>query len=104
MASGCRRMRGCISYQQPPRFRGKPRPAPASATPMQIMERKLRQRKPRRLYQRRKSIVEPTFGMIKAARGINRFRRHGLDAARHEWRLAATTHNLLKIWRLQTSS
>jgi transposase len=79
-------------------------PAPASATPMQIMERKLRQRTPRRLYQRRKSIVEPTFGMIKAARGINRFRRHGLDAARHEWRLTATTHNLLKIWRHQPAT
>jgi hypothetical protein len=39
--------------------------------------------------------------MIKSARNINRFRRRGIDAARHEWRLAATTHNLLKIWRHQ---
>lgn len=63
------------------------------------MERKLTQLTPRRLYQRRKTLVEPAFGMIKSARHINRFRQRGIDAARHEWRLAATTHNLLKIWR-----
>jgi hypothetical protein len=76
-------------------------PAPAGATAMQIMERKLTQPKPRRLYGRRKTLVEPAFGMIKSARNIDRFRRRGVDAARHEWRLAPTTHNLLKIWRHQ---
>lgn len=76
-------------------------PAPATATEMQIMERKLAQRKPRRLYARRKTLVEPAFGMIKSARNIDRVRRRGVVAARHEWRLAATTHNLLKIWRHQ---
>lgn len=76
-------------------------PAPAGATAMQIMERKLTQPKPRRLYGRRKTLVEPAFGMIKSARNIDRFRRRGVEAARHEWRLAATTHNLLKIWRHQ---
>jgi len=76
-------------------------PVPAGATAMQVMERTLAQRTPRRLYERRKTIVEPAFGMIKSARGIDRFRRRGIDAARHEWRLAATTHNLLKIWRHQ---
>lgn len=74
-------------------------PVPAGATAMQVMERTLRTRRPRRLYQRRKAIVEPAFGMIKSARGINRFHRRGFDAARHEWRLTATTHNLLKAWR-----
>jgi hypothetical protein len=36
---------------------------------------------PRRLYERRKTIVEHAFGMIKSARGIDRFRRRGTDAA-----------------------
>ncbi len=76
-------------------------PIPADATEMQIMDRTLGQRKPRQLYERRKTLVEPVFGMIKSVRGINRFRRRGITAARHEWRLAATTHNLLKIWRHQ---
>ena len=76
-------------------------PIPAGATVMQIMERTLTQRRLRRIYERRKTLVEPAFGMIKDARGINRFRRRGVNAARHEWRLAATTHNLLKIWRHQ---
>lgn len=76
-------------------------PIPAGANAMQIMERKLTTRRPRQLYARRKTLVEPAFGMIKSARRIDRFRRRGFDAARHEWRLAATTHNLLKIWRHQ---
>jgi transposase len=79
-------------------------PVPAGATAMQIMERKLTTRAPRRLYERRKTLVEPTFGMIKSVRGIGRFRRRGLLAARHEWRLTATTHNLLKIWRHQPAT
>lgn len=76
-------------------------PIPSSANAMQIMERKLTTRRPRQLYARRKILVEPAFGMIKSARRIDRVRRRGFDAARHEWRLAATTHNLLKIWRHQ---
>ncbi len=74
---------------------------PAGATTPQIMERTLATRPARALYERRKIRAEPVFGMIKSARSINRFRRRGLDAARAEWRLAATTHNLLKIWRHQ---
>jgi hypothetical protein len=44
-------------------------------------------------------VIEPIFGHIRAARGLTRFRRRGLAAARHEWRLVATTHNVLKLWR-----
>jgi hypothetical protein len=51
---------------------------------MQVMERTLAQRTPRRLYQRRKTIVEPAFGMIQSARGIDRFGRRGIDAGRHD--------------------
>lgn len=79
-------------------------PIPAAATTTQIMERTLATNAARQLYQRRKSRVEPVFGMIKSARGIHRFRRRGLNAARHEWRLAVTTHNLLKIWRHQLAT
>jgi hypothetical protein len=44
-------------------------------------------------------MVEPVFGQIKANRGIERFKRRGLAAARSEWRLVAATHNLLKLHR-----
>ena len=63
------------------------------------MERRLATKSARSIYRQRASTVEPVFGQIKGARGIDRFRRRGLDAARHEWKLAATTHNILKMWR-----
>src|SRR5919112_2848102 len=51
------------------------------------------------LYRRRQAIVEPVFGQIKANRGADRFLRRGHTAVRSEWRLLATTHNLLKLHR-----
>lgn len=78
-------------------------PVPAAATLPQRMERLLATKPAGLLYARRKHRIEPVFGTIKTARGIDRWRRRGLDAARHEWRLAATTHNLLKIWRHNTT-
>lgn len=74
-------------------------PVPAGASPAQRMERKLSTKAAKATYKKRAVIVEPVFGQIKGPRSITRFRRRGLDAARSEWRLIATTHNLLKIWR-----
>jgi hypothetical protein len=50
----------------------------------------------RELYSKRQTI-EPVFGQIKYNRGIDRFQRRGRTAVRSEWRLAAATHNLLKL-------
>lgn len=77
-------------------------PVPQGATPSQILERTLAGNDARNIYKQRATTIEPIFGQIKAARGITRFRRRGLSAACHEWRLIATTHNLLKIWRHAT--
>lgn len=74
-------------------------PIPASATLPQRMERKLNTKAAKAAYAKRATTVEPVFGQIKGARGITRFRRRGLDAAKSEWSLIATTHNILKMWR-----
>jgi len=50
-----------------------------------------------RLYRRRSPMIEPVFAQIKFNRKIDRFQRRGRSAARSEWRLAAATHNLLKL-------
>ena len=42
-------------------------------------------------------MIEPVFADVKFNRKINRFQRRGDPAARSEWRLAAATHNLLKL-------
>jgi transposase len=49
------------------------------------------------LYRKRQATVEPVFAQIKFNRRIDRFQRRGRAAARSEWRLAAATHNLLKL-------
>jgi hypothetical protein len=51
------------------------------------------------LYSQRKHTIEPIFGQIKHNRRIARFQRRGITACRSEWRLIATTHNILKLWR-----
>lgn len=55
----------------------------------------------RRLYRQRAAMVEPVFAHTRHHRGIDRFARRGLNAAEHEWKLIAATHNLLKLYRYQ---
>ncbi len=67
------------------------------------MRRKLRTKAGRKVYARRKAIVEPVFGQIKQARGIRQFLLRGLDKAKGEWALICLTHNVLKMHRLVTA-
>ena len=73
---------------------------PASATPLQLMERKLATKRGRATYAQRGKTVEPVFGQIKEVRRARRFQRRGLVAVGYELRLLATTHNILKMWRM----
>ncbi len=75
---------------------------PNHATPFQRMERKLATKRGRSLYGLRARSVEPVFAQIKEGRRVSRFRRRGLGPVSTEWRLLATTHNLLKLWRRQS--
>ncbi len=58
----------------------------------------------RALYRRRQATIEPVFGQLKFNRQIRRFQRRGRAACRSEWRLIATTHNLLKLHRHQIAA
>jgi transposase len=51
----------------------------------------------RAAYRTRQATIEPVFGQLKFNRQIRRFQRRGRAACRSEWRLIATTHNLLKL-------
>jgi|SRR5882672_109711 len=80
--------------ETPPAPRGR---IPRSATARQRMQRKLRTLKGRRIYARRKAIVEPVYGQIKG-RGFRQFLLRGERKVRGEWSLICTTHNLLKLY------
>jgi hypothetical protein len=72
---------------------------PKGLSPRESMERKLLTKRGRALYKMRGVLVEPVFGQVKEGQVFRRFMRRGLGAARSEWSLVATTHNLLKLWR-----
>ncbi len=75
--------------------RGRP---PAGLSVADRMRHTLRTKSGRRLYARRKAIVEPVFGQIKQGRGFRQFLLRGLRKVRGEWALICTTHNVLKLW------
>jgi len=82
--------------QRPRPSRGRP---PKDLDARGRMERKLRSKAGQAIYAVRKTVVEPVFGQIKGARGLDRFRLRGLEQVHGEWALMATTHNLLKLFR-----
>jgi hypothetical protein len=74
-------------------------PIPDSLSATESMEQKLLTERGRKLYKLRSQTVEPVFGQIKDARGIDKFMRRGFEACRSEWSLICATHNFLKMWR-----
>jgi transposase len=72
---------------------------PKGLSAKQRMARKLRTKKGRAIYAKRKGMIEPIFGQLKQVLGFRQFALRGLASMRGEWRLMATVHNLLKLWR-----
>jgi transposase len=72
------------------------------AGPRQQMRQKLSTDEGRKIYARRKAVVEPVFGQTKEGRGFRRFLLRGMEAVQAEWALVCTGHNLLKLYRSGT--
>jgi len=62
------------------------------------MRRKLRSPEGRAIYARRKSLIEPVFGVLKEQRGMRQFRCRGLTKVGAEIALATIAYNLTRIW------
>lgn len=77
---------------------GEPHP---QATAREKMAHRLATPEGAALYKRRGATVEPGIGNLKKL--LPAFSRRGLTAATAELHFAATAHNLLKIWRAQTT-
>ena len=76
---------------------------PGDLTPKQLMARKLRTKKGKETYAKRKWMVEPVFGQIKACRGFRQFLLRSLEKMQGEWTIVCLTHNLLKAFRAGTA-
>jgi len=72
---------------------------PASATLRDRMERKLLTKRGKEIYKLRGKTVEPVFGQVKDARGLDRFLMRGEEKVSMEWSLICATHNILKLWK-----
>jgi transposase len=70
---------------------------PQHASPRQQMDHRLRTPAGATRYRRRAAIVEPVHAHLKDRRGLRRFTRRGLTAARSEHRFAAAVTNLLRL-------
>lgn len=71
---------------------------PEGASPLEVMEHRLRTTEGAADYAKRSYTVEPVFGQVKENRGIRRFMRRGLSAAESEWALICATGNVLKLF------
>lgn len=84
-----------IALYTPPRQGDFKRPHPL----LHHMRQKLDTDEGRAIYNQRAAIVEPVFAHIKRCIGFSRFLYRSLEKVNTEWQLAATAHNLLKLFR-----
>jgi transposase len=63
----------------------------------QRMHRKRRTQRGRKIYKRRKAIVEPVFGWIKSVLGFQAFSMRGLHKVEGEWDLVCLAVNLKRL-------
>jgi transposase len=68
------------------------------------MRQRLRSPAGRKLYERRKGLIEPVFGTLKEQRGMRRFYRRGLAGVNAEFLLMALAFNLTHLHSLQRRS
>jgi transposase len=81
------------------RFRSLP-PCPKDVDAVTAMAHRLRTPEGKEMYAKRKSTVEPVFGIIKEVLGFRRFHLRGFDLAQGEWSLVCMAWNLKRMHAL----
>jgi hypothetical protein len=72
-------------------------PAPETDDPLENMAWYLKTKEGKARYAKRKSTVEPVFGIIKHVLGFRQFSLRGLDAVKGEWKLVAIAFNMKRM-------
>jgi hypothetical protein len=67
---------------------------------VEAMAWRLKTNEGRAFYGRRKSTVEPVFGIIKHVMGFRQFLLRGLEKVSGEWKLLQCAYNLKKMHTL----
>jgi hypothetical protein len=78
-----------------------PLPLPAKSDAVETMKWRMQTPAGRKLYARRKSTIEPVFGIIKAVMGFRQFLLRGLQAVVGEWTLVCLAWNMKRLHGLK---
>jgi transposase len=70
---------------------------------LQQLRERMREPAWRSCYGRRKTLVEPVFGVLKEQRGMRQFRCRGLSRVATEWALATTAYNLTRLFQIRAT-
>ena len=79
-----------------------PAPLPEDAEPIDKMRNKLKSVEGRKVYAKRKSTVEPVFGIIKHVLGFRQFFLRSKEAVTGEWTLVSTAWNIKRMFALSS--
>ncbi len=74
-----------------------------SDDPVQRMKDALQSDTGRALYAKRKTTVEPVFGIIKHVMGFRQFSMRGLEKAKGEWSIVCMAWNIRRLFNLQAA-
>jgi hypothetical protein len=77
-----------------------PLPLSDNAEPIDKMRNKLKTIEGRKVYAKRKSTVEPVFGIIKHVLGFRQFLLRGLEEVSGEWTLVSIAWNIKRMFAL----
>jgi hypothetical protein len=80
-----------------------PAPLTDPADPVKEMKHRLKTVAGKAVYAKRKSTVEPVFGIIKAAMGFRQFLLRGLERVSGEWNLVCMAYNIKRMHALRPS-
>jgi hypothetical protein len=75
--------------------------APENPDAVGAMKHRLKTPEGKAFYAKRKTTVEPVFGIIKEVMGFRRFLLRGLEAVKGEWRLVCLAFNLKRLCALR---
>jgi transposase len=75
--------------------------APQNPDAVGAMKYRLKTTEGKAFYAKRKTTVEPVFGIIKEVMGFRRFLLRGLEAVKGEWRLVCLAFNLKRLCALR---
>ena len=88
-------------HNAPPEERfTEPEPLTGPADPVTEMKHRLKTMAGRAVYAKRKSTVEPVFGIIKSVMGFRQFLLRGLDLVAGEWDLVCIAYNIKRLYAL----